>query len=399
MNRMTDLGKVWKKVKGTDNSTLKAHAFSNLFTQDKTLVTDTEQKANIIANAFQLIETGDKGKEVGRKREVLEKDILSKVDLHAHDDSYSPLNDEFNMRELKDAMKETKNTSAGKDGIKAITIQSLPAIMFRCLLEFYNEVWIKACFPLEWYQCVQIPVLKPGKDPTNPNSYRPITLTSVLCKIMERMVKNRLVWYLERNSLLTPFQAGFRKNRSTIDQLVRLETDIHKGMMNKEYTVVVFLDLEKAFDKIWREGIAYKCGAIGIKDRMLRWIISFLGNRHCVVKMNGLYSAEYILKKGTPQGSVISPILFNIMMSDLNVKETSVKLSVYADDIALWSTGRNLSYLQRKVQRAIEDILAWCKDWNVNVSADKSAVMVFTNKQKHEKIIIILLLLLNQATH
>ena len=141
---------------------------------------------------------------------------------------------------------------------------------------------------------------------------------------MERMVKNRLVWYLERFNLLSPFQAGFRKNRSTLDQLMRLETDVHKSLMNKEYVIVVFLDLEKAYNTLWKKGLLYKCNQLGIKNCMLKWIATFLGNRECEVKVDGKFSHEYTLEKGTPQGSVISPVLFNIMMNDLDIVKPSV---------------------------------------------------------------------------
>ena len=295
-----------------------------------------------------------------------------------------PLNDDFSMVELMNAVKETKDTAPGKDCIKACMIQALPDIMFKFILIIYNEIWKKAIFPSHWYHCIQIPVLKPGKDPTSPNSYRPISLTPVLCKIMERMVKKRLMWLINKNNLLSPFQAGFRKNRSTLDQLVRLETDIHKGLINQEYVMVVFLDLEKAFNKLWRQGLIAKCSSLDIKGRMLNWIITFLKDRNCVVRIENTFSAEYVLEKGTPQGSIMSPVLFNLMLSDLKIRENEIKISIYADDIAIWSSNKNLTLLQRKMQRAIDEIAIWCSLWKVDISAQKSAVIVFSNKQKND---------------
>lgn len=381
LNRMTDLGKVWNMVKAKENSTMNRHLFRNLLTQEKEPVTDSKEKANLIAKAFKLIETKESTESVQR-RHRFEKEVIDKINTQEVENS--PMNEVFTMTELKDAVEEMKDTAPGKDGIRAVMIQHLPNIMFFYLLCLFNDIWCTSVFPQEWYHCIQIPVLKPGKDPTDPMSYRPISLTAIIGKVMERMVKNRLVWYLERFNLLSPFQAGFRKNRSTLDQLMRLETDVHKSLMNKEYVVVVFLDLEKAYNTLWKKGLLYKCNQLGIKNCMLKWIATFLGNRECEVKVDGKFSHEYTLEKGTPQGSVISPVLFNIMMNDLDIVEPSVKISMYADDIALWTCGRNINFLQKKMQRAVNEISIFCKKWNLNISASKSAVMVFTNKQNNE---------------
>ena len=87
---------------------------------------------------------------------------------------------------------------------------------------------------------------------------------------MERMVKNRLTWFTEKYDIITPLQSGFRKERSTMDQIIRLDTDIHKALLNKEYTIVVFLDLEKAYDVLWKKGIIYKMYEAGLRGNILK---------------------------------------------------------------------------------------------------------------------------------
>lgn len=382
LNRTTDLGKVWNKVKNLKNNSINSHVFANLLTKDGTAVSSTLDKTNMIAKAFKSIESQKQGDSHDKRRQVFEKEIIDKLVLNENTDH--PLNHQFTISELKDAVKETKNTAAGKDGIRAIMIQVFPDIAFTILLHLFNVIWNSAIFPKQWLHCIQLPILKPGKDPTSTTSYRPISLTPVICKIMERMVKNRLVWFLERNSLISTVQAGFRKKRSTMDHLLMLETDIHKGLKNKEYIAVVFLDLEKAYDLLWKKGVIYKCHALGLRDNMLKWIIAFLQDRKCVVKINDQYSDEFTLKKGIPQGSVISPVLFNIMLSDLDMFDRDAidktTISIYADDIAIWCSGRNLNHLQSKMQQALNHIMEWCNKWDMRISAPKSAVMVFTNK-------------------
>ena len=123
----------------------------------------------------------------------------------------------------------------------------------------------KMKIPLLWKKSTIVPVVKPGKDASLPASYRPIALTSNLCKIMEQMVKTRLMWYLNKHNLLSPGQSGFRANRSTTDHLVSLETSISNALLNKEYQVCVFLDLEKAYDMLWRTGVLIKMQGMGIR--------------------------------------------------------------------------------------------------------------------------------------
>ena len=106
-----------------------------------------------------------------------------------------------------------------------------------------NEIWRTGKFPEDWHKAVIIPIPKPGKDKTEATNYRPIALTSCICKTMERMINNRLVWFLESNNLISGNQAGFRKNYSTNDHLVRLEYFFRDAFIKKEHCVAIFFDL------------------------------------------------------------------------------------------------------------------------------------------------------------
>ena len=125
----------------------------------------------------------------------------------------------------------------------------------KILLQLFNLSWATRTLPKAWKHAIILPIPKPNKDTSDPSSYRPISLTSVICKLMERLVTNRLTWHLEKNSLLTNAQSGFRKGKSTIDQILKLQDTINKYMRNKGYTVAVFLDFEKAYDMVWHKGL------------------------------------------------------------------------------------------------------------------------------------------------
>ena len=127
-----------------------------------------------------------------------------------------------------------------------------------------------------WREATIVPVPKPGKDHTVPTNYRPIALTSCVCKTMERMINARLVWFLESNNLISDFQCGFRSQRSTVDHLVRFETFIREAFVKNEHLVAVFFDLEKAYDTTWRHGILKDLHDLGLRGHLPIFISNFL---------------------------------------------------------------------------------------------------------------------------
>ena len=119
-------------------------------------------------------------------------------------------------------------------------LKHLPENSLLTLLHIFNDIWDTGVFPDSWRLATVIPISKPGKDHAEPTNYRPIALTSCLCKTLERMINKRLIWYLESNHLISPIQSGFRSERSTNDHLIRLETFIRDAFVNREHVVSVF---------------------------------------------------------------------------------------------------------------------------------------------------------------
>ena len=159
-------------------------------------------------------------------------------------------------------------------------MKHLPDSSLSVLLKTFNDIWETGDVPKSWKEATIIPIPKPGKDNTNPNNYRPIALTSCICKTLERMINERLVWYLEKNNIITEFQSGFRHQRSTNDHLVRLETFIREAFIKKEHLVAVFFDLEKAYDTIWKYGIMNDLHDIGLKGRLPNFVQNFLSKEN-----------------------------------------------------------------------------------------------------------------------
>ncbi|GBN69622.1 putative RNA-directed DNA polymerase from transposon X-element, partial [Araneus ventricosus] len=185
----------------------------------------------------------------------------------------------FSFLEFQSCLASVHDSSPGRDSITYSMIKHLTTESQNALLHFYNRIWQEQYFPTLWQQAIIIPLLKPGKDPKNPSNYRPIALTCCLCKLLERMINHRLVHYLEANKYLHPFQSGFRKGRSTIDNLLALETDIRLSFLQRKHLVAIFFDIEKAYDRTWRKRNLHLDPEIKLYGEVVTFVneIRFLG--------------------------------------------------------------------------------------------------------------------------
>ena len=147
----------------------------------------------------------------------------SSLALKFKSNNYENYNNPFSLDELTDAISKSHDTAVGPDDVHYQMLKHLPDDALLTLLNILNNIWASGKFPTSWCTSTAIPVLKPGKDTSDPSNYRPIALTSCICKVMERMINSHLVWYLEQNKLISLMQCGFRKQHSTTNHLVRLE--------------------------------------------------------------------------------------------------------------------------------------------------------------------------------
>ncbi|GFV64261.1 probable RNA-directed DNA polymerase from transposon X-element [Trichonephila clavipes] len=184
-------------------------------------------------------------------------------------------NCDFDMFELKRALSSAHNTSPGPDGISYELLRHLNEDSLVSLLYLFNRIWREQVYPTQWQEAIVIPILRPGKDPKNPLSYRPIALTSCLCKTLERMVNARLVYQLEKNKCIPLFQSGFRKGRSTLDNIITLENKIRNAFVRRNHLVSIFFDIEKAYDRTWRYGILRTLFDFGFRGNLPTFIQHF----------------------------------------------------------------------------------------------------------------------------
>ena len=186
------------------------------------------------------------------------------------------------------------------------------------LTELFNEIFKSSEFPSKWKTAIVIPILKPKSDQFNPQSYRPISLTSVLGKTFEKIINKRLTWYLESNNIITKYQYGFRKSRSTEHAILDLHSEIKHAFASKSCLHSIFFDLEKAYDRVWRYHICQMLFKYGLRGHLPYILQSFLKNRSLTVRLGGHLSTQRNIENGVPQGSVLSVSLFLIAINEIS---------------------------------------------------------------------------------
>ena len=289
----------------------------------------------------------------------------------------------FTISELQLAIHKCGNTSVGPDQIAYPFFKNLTETGQNALLSAINQLWENNYFPSTWRSSTLIPILKPRKLPSDPGSYRPISLTSCASKLVERMVNGRIRAFLESNHILSPYQNGFRTGRSTSDNLVHLIDSIQRGFQTKSTTLAVFLDLKNAFDKVNKSALLIKLHATGITGRTAKFIGNFLKDRTFSVRCGNIYSPQLKMDHGLPQGSVLSTTLFLIMINELFKHPCDqVKYSIYADDVVIWCTNPDAIQASFYIQSALNKIQLWCEKNGLLISPSKSAAIFFTRKRQ-----------------
>ena len=291
-------------------------------------------------------------------------------------------NKPFTLHELTHAISVCGQTSVGPDDIHYDFFKHLSKNTLTYLLTAINNLFSNQTFPASWRESTIIPILKPQKDKQLSKSYRPISLTSCASKITERMVNTRLKHFLESNDLLDKHQCGFRRGKSTTDNITRLITDIRTGFYRNQTTIATFLDITAAFVRVQKPALIYKLHKLGLRGHLANFIINFLTDRTFQVRCGTTLSPVTPQDQGLPQGSVLSPTLFLIMINDIcDTAKEHVNYSLFADDVAIWSTQRDHNKAEKHVQQGLNQIETWCRKWGLTLSAEKSAAIAFNRSR------------------
>ena len=242
--------------------------------------------------------------------------------------------------------------------------------------------------PTAWKLATLRMLLKPDKLSSLTTSYRPISLISSIMKLFERVIEQRLRSHLEHIGFINKHQSGFRKAKSTDDHLFRLSQSIMESFNRGEHVVAAFLDVEKAFDNVWHNGLRFKIFQLDLPTKMTRWLSDFLVGRLIQVNVNSFFSSQISPKAGVPQGSVLSPLLFLIYVNDLPTphhKQNS--LSQFADDTAQWAFSRNVRIAAKLLQQDLLTLAMWCAKWRIklNTVKRKFALRISSLRRNHSQ--------------
>ena len=220
---------------------------------------------------------------------------------------------------------------------------------------------------------------KPKKDSKDPSSYRPISLLSNIGKLFERVLATRMDLHLRESDFFNQWQRAYLKKKEAAEHIYRLGEEIKLAKGRGLITTAVSLDVEKAFDSVWHDGLRYKLAHMGLPTKLVRLLSSFLTDRSIKVRAMDELSAPVTLNAGTPQGSVLSPLLFNIYVNDVPINpRNQCSAGQFADDLSMWSTSgtRNINYI--RIQRALDDIERWCSTWRIKINVGKTQLTTFS---------------------
>ena len=381
INQRSSLHSLWKKIQKISGKFLPSPVPA--LTIRGRPATDIREVANELCSAFAAVSHSEQYSDVFQRF----KTIQEAKSLSFRTTQGYAYNEPFSMRELDTALRVARESSPGHDKISYTMIKRAHPTFRELLLQAYNLIYETCKYPTSWTLSIVIPILKPGRDPLLTSNYRPIALTSCLGKIMERMVNSRLTWYLEHNNLICEAQSGFRANRSTTDNLVKLDAAIRQSLAQRHHFIAVFFDLRKAYDTAWRRGILQHLHTFGLRGNLPLFIRGFLSDRRIRVRLADTHSNECIVEEGIPQGSVLSCSCFMIAMNDITQNlPFSVDSTLYVDDYAIFASGPDPRTIQRRLQVAINHLQTWSDRTGFRFSPEKTVSLHICRKRHCPKL-------------
>jgi len=371
LNSDASSAELWRLVKRMNGTYIRRPI---ILKENTNIITDPHQTANLLAEHF-----ASKSNDIPHDTSFYEHSKREELIPIIFENEYAWYNSPITLPELHAALHCSKSKTPGPDGIPFSFLQNLTETQLTHLLHFYNYIYDNG-FPEQWHEAIIIPLLKPGKVATSTSSYRPIALTNCLCKTLEKIINWRLQGELEKSNFYDPCQSGFRAGHSTLDPLCRIENDIRDSILQGKHCLAIFLDIKGAFDTVWHHGLNVKMKSAGLKGKMARFLQYFLQDRKIYVQVKGRKSDPFSLQRGVPQGSVVSPTLFSLMINDL-FKEMpeGVQHSLFADDGSIWLVGKDLAATAANLQQAVTKIEQWTHTWGLEIAIEKTKCMLFTN--------------------
>jgi len=272
--------------------------------------------------------------------------------------------------------------ATGPDSIPARVLKKAAPELAKPLARLFQLLMNKHYMPNQWKLAHVIPCYK-KKDKHDPSNYRPVSLLSIISKVMEGLINKTLWKHINKHQLISDKQFGFRAGHSTADALTYVTQKLLDTKDKRQESRLICLDISRAFDRVWHKGLISKLEALGLKGILLKWLEDYLTNRELKVTINGKTSMAKAINAGVPQGSILGPLLFIIYIDDLPEKLTNTAI-LYADDSSVMSIIRETEDRARvaeSLNNDLAEIQKWASKWNVLFGAAKCKSVTISSLQ------------------
>ncbi|CAB3246280.1 unnamed protein product [Arctia plantaginis] len=377
--RMTKPRKLWKLINDLSKNKIKDNNGPDKLVIDTNTVTDELEISEQLNTYFSTIGS------------ALANQIPNKYKTNRYDTgNIAVISDATELNHLKPTTtdeiikiidKLDPNTGSGIDGISTKAIKCIKNLILEELTFCINESFEISTFPSSLKIAKVIPIYKSGNrfDPCN---YRPISVLPVISKIFEKVIYIRLETFLKSKDFFYSRQYGFRPLSNTLSATIDLITKIKNKIDQKQIVLGIFIDLKKAFDTISHEILLQKLFNIGIKDKALRILTSYLSGREQIVKIGQHHSSPKYLTYGVPQGSILGPLLYLIYINDISQIGLKGDISLYADDTCLFYYGHSVDAMKPQIQNDLNMLNDWFQHNLLTINTKKTNYVIFAAKNK-----------------
>ena len=357
------------------SKTLKKEGIAELENDMGELTNSDQEKCDILNNFFSSVFTKENDDE-DIPEFTYENDILNPL-----------LTCTVTIKDFENALfKLNVNKSPGPDNFHPKLLKNSAKSLAKPLKILFDKTLSEGELPLDFKLAEVRPIFKKGSK-TTPGNYRPVSLTSIICKVMESFIKKSLNEHLINNNILSKHQYGFVSGRSTITQLLVTLNEWLFNLDNDIPTDAAYMDFRKAFDSVPHKRLINKLKAYKIDGPILKWIISFLSNRSQYVKLNNASSSKLKVTSGVPQGSVLGPTLFIYFINDLPIVTNDTPIKIFADDTKVYN-GINNDDNVKKLQEAIDSMFEWTQKWLLKFNKEKCKLLHIGKNNKKNKYFI-----------
>lgn len=313
------------------------------------------------------------------------KDVTNIMETHqGHGQVCELIKETITRQKVEWAIKSFKPfKSGGPDNIIPAMLHRLTATLINWLVKIFQGCLATGYIPIEWREVRVVFIPKSGKPNHNTaKDYRPISLSSFFLKTLERLVDLHLRRKLNANNFSTA-QHAYLKGRSVETALHDVVGTIERSLMNKEFTLAAFLDIEGAFNNVKLQSINTEMVNIGLDHKIIQWINNML-NCRIINSTLGCSSVRKTVTRGTPQGGVISPMLWNLVINKIlsKLSRSGIKIVAYADDVVILITGKFLSTISELMSTALQKLSNWACENGLGVNPSKTELVLFTRKYK-----------------